>query len=379
MTRPIWVWNWGLIFSRLQSRRCRRPKSHLRWRNRNVLGETLEQRQLFAVDFCEPAIVAASIQTNGTSNDASSFHAGVTDIDATSALSGIGSMTNIGASFIVTTSLPVVSNVAVPNNPLITGNVNPIPTPVVTSSASTTHVSFSESPSTSASPTPEFSSPSMSPSPSPSGGSTSVSVSIGNASVTEGGGSASFPITLSGSSSATVSVDYSTGDGSATSSSDYSGSSGSVSFSAGETTQWISVGITDDNIQETVESFYVTLTSASGATISGSQGVGTITDNDSSVSSSSVSVSIGNASATEGGGPASFSITLSGSSSTSVSVNYNTIDGTATRRHAAFNREMPISISLKRWKRSLQAKLLHHYCQPNQQPLSLRHSSFTSP
>ena len=71
MTRPVWVWNWGLIFSRSQSRRCPRPQSHLRWRNRHVLGETLEQRQLLAVDFCEPAIVVASIQTNGTSNNAS--------------------------------------------------------------------------------------------------------------------------------------------------------------------------------------------------------------------------------------------------------------------------------------------------------------------
>ena len=147
----------------------------------------VEQRQLLAVDFCEPAIVVASIQTNGTSNNASGFQAGVTDIDATFAaqspvvnfigisptsdMSGIGSMTNIGASFIATTSLPVVSNLAVPNNPLITGIINPIPTPLATSSASTTNVSSSESPSASASPIPESSaspSPSTSASPSPS-------------------------------------------------------------------------------------------------------------------------------------------------------------------------------------------------------------------
>jgi hypothetical protein len=109
------------------------------------------------------------------------------------------------------------------------------------------------------------------------------SLTISNVSLTEGdSGSqlAVFTLTLSAASSNTVTVQYATADGTATAASDYVATSGSVTFAPGETQKTISVTVNGDTTYETDETFLVNLTNPSNATLSVSQGQGTIQNDD---------------------------------------------------------------------------------------------------
>jgi hypothetical protein len=53
-----------------------------------------------------------------------------------------------------------------------------------------------------------------------------------------------------------------------------------LSFSPGQTTKTVSVQVRNDTIVEANETFFVNLSSVSGAVISDSQGIGTILDDD---------------------------------------------------------------------------------------------------
>jgi hypothetical protein len=109
------------------------------------------------------------------------------------------------------------------------------------------------------------------------------SLSIGDVSVVEGNlGStdANFTVTLSPASAGPVTVSYATADGSATASSDYSAASGSLTFAPNETSKSITVPVNGDLDAEPNETFVVDLSNASDATISDSQGTGTIADDD---------------------------------------------------------------------------------------------------
>jgi surface adhesion protein len=107
------------------------------------------------------------------------------------------------------------------------------------------------------------------------------SLAIGNVTVNESAGTMTFTVTLSAASGQSVSVNYATGGGTATAGSDYTAASGTLTFNAGVTTQTITVAITDDTLTESSETFNVTLSGASNATIAGTGiGTGTIIDND---------------------------------------------------------------------------------------------------
>ena len=111
------------------------------------------------------------------------------------------------------------------------------------------------------------------------------SFSINDTSVNEGAGTITFTVTRSGDSSAIGTVSYAVATGTA-GTADYSASntsalSGTLSFAAGETSKTIVLNITNDNVYEGTEEFYVNLTNptgSAGATIADTQGVGTITD-----------------------------------------------------------------------------------------------------
>jgi len=103
--------------------------------------------------------------------------------------------------------------------------------------------------------------------------------SIGNASATEGG-TLSFTVTRSGAATGTYTVNYATANNSAVAGSDYNAASGTLTFTAAGS-QTVNISTIDDSTVESTETMYVNLSGASGgATISTSQGVGTITDND---------------------------------------------------------------------------------------------------
>src|SRR2546428_508148 len=156
-------------------------------------------------------------------------------------------------------------------------------------------------------------------------------LTFANVSVTEGDvGStpATFTITLSAASGKTVSVDYATADGTATSPADYTGTSGTLTFTPGQVTKTVSVPVVGDTLNEIDETFFVNLTVPVNATISDTQGLGTIQDDDAppSVSVTDVSVTEGDAGTTN----ASFVVSLSAASGKTITVDYATADGTAT-------------------------------------------------
>jgi hypothetical protein len=106
---------------------------------------------------------------------------------------------------------------------------------------------------------------------------------IDNVTVTEGNSgtlTASFTVTLSAVSGRTVTVNYATANVSATAGSDYVARSGTLTFTAGTSTQTIAITVNGDTTVEGNETFVVNLSGASNATISDTQGVGTIVNND---------------------------------------------------------------------------------------------------
>jgi hypothetical protein len=125
-------------------------------------------------------------------------------------------------------------------------------------------------------------------------------------------------------------VGYATGGGTATADVDYAARSGTLSFPAGATTRTISVPTIADGTTEPNETFEVTLTSPTNATIVRARGVATIVDDDVPLLPT---LSIDSVSVTEGTGVgtpvASFSVTLSAASSQSVLVSYRTLADSA--------------------------------------------------
>src|SRR5690606_32670401 len=136
-------------------------------------------------------------------------------------------------------------------------------------------------------------------------------LSINDVTVDEAAGTATFTVTLSAASGQTVTVNYATADDTATAGQDYTAAAGSLTFTPGQTTQTITVPITNDNIFEASENFNVVLSGATNAVISDATGVGSITDNDAAPTISTVS----GASVTEGGDLV-HTVTLSNESST---------------------------------------------------------------
>jgi hypothetical protein len=151
------------------------------------------------------------------------------------------------------------------------------------------------------------------------------SLSIDSVTVNEAAGTATFTVTLSAPSGQAVSVSYATSDGSAAAGSDYTAASGTLNFAAGVVSQTIVVPITNDATFELSETFAVTLSAPTSATIATPTGTGTILDND------TPTLAVSNASVTEGTSThAVFAITLSNPSTQATTVNLALADGTAT-------------------------------------------------
>jgi hypothetical protein len=157
------------------------------------------------------------------------------------------------------------------------------------------------------------------------------SLSIADASVTEGNtgtSDATFVVTLSAGSGQTVTVSYATANGSATVGSDYVNTSGTLTFPAGTTSQAVPVAVIGESMNETNETFSVTLSAAVNATIARSQAAGTIVNDDPvpTISVADLSVQEGNSGTTN----AVFTLTLSAASGQVVTVGSATAPGTAT-------------------------------------------------
>ena len=118
-------------------------------------------------------------------------------------------------------------------------------------------------------------------------------LSINNVSLAEGNSGTTafnFTVTLSAASATAVTVNYATSDGSANAGSDYSTTSGTLTFAPNVLTQTISVNAMGDTLIEGSETFVVTLTAPTNATLATAQGVGSIINDDTAVGSTVVPV-----------------------------------------------------------------------------------------
>jgi hypothetical protein len=151
------------------------------------------------------------------------------------------------------------------------------------------------------------------------------------------GGSVTIAVTLSNAASADVTVDYAVTGGSAINNPaagfDYTLVAGTLTFSAGQTSRNITVGITDDAVYEGSEDVDLNLTNAVGTsapTISGNTTHElTILDNE---VQPTISVTASTASVAEnvGAGGIVLSVTLTHATTQEVTASYATANGTAT-------------------------------------------------
>jgi hypothetical protein len=141
---------------------------------------------------------------------------------------------------------------------------------------------------------------------------------------------ATFTLSRSGDTTGSSSVRYATTDGgTATADSDFVAVAvTTVSFGPDETTKSVTVSVTGDVALEPDETFFVKLSSPSGATISDDEGKGIITNDDilPNLSVTDVAVVEGSASTVD----ATFTIIRSGDVSRSSSLRYGTAAGSAS-------------------------------------------------
>jgi len=164
-------------------------------------------------------------------------------------------------------------------------------------------------------------------------GATLPALQVGDVNITEGNSgttTAEFSVTLSTSSAATVTIDYTTSDMTATAPGDYQSKNGSLSFAPGETSKTVIVDVVADVIVELDETFRLTLSNPNNANLSNAVGVATITNDDIAALPTLQVENINIAEGNSGTTTAEFSVTLSANSASAVTVDYATSDTTAT-------------------------------------------------
>jgi subtilisin family serine protease len=142
--------------------------------------------------------------------------------------------------------------------------------------------------------------------------------------VSESGSSITIPVTRLGGTTGAATVNYATENGTAMAGSDYTAKSGTLSFSAGISTAYISVAITNDVLIESSETFRVMLSNPTGANLGvPNSAVVTIVDNDANIEFESTAYSV-----TEGGG-ITLKVRRIGNVSVPAQVKYATANGSA--------------------------------------------------
>jgi Calx-beta domain-containing protein len=151
-----------------------------------------------------------------------------------------------------------------------------------------------------------------------------VSVTEGNAGTT----TATFTVSTSAASGFALTFDWATAAGTATAGTDFVSATGSRTIAAGATSTTIAVTVNGDSVSEANETFTVTLSNPVNATIADGSGQGTIVDDD-----PLPTLSVNNASVTEGNTgttTATFTVSLSVASGKTVTFDWATTAGTAT-------------------------------------------------
>ncbi len=151
-----------------------------------------------------------------------------------------------------------------------------------------------------------------------------VSVAEGNTGETS---NAVFTVSLAEPSSQTITVNYRTIKRTAVEGADYVAASGQITFPPNTTSQTVNLQVSGDNLDETDETFVLSLSGAANAAIADAVGVGTILDNDAppTFSASNFSLTEGNSGISQAMIPA----VLSAASGKKVKIQFNTADLTA--------------------------------------------------
>jgi uncharacterized repeat protein (TIGR01451 family) len=162
-------------------------------------------------------------------------------------------------------------------------------------------------------------------------------ISIADAMVNEGNSgttNATFTVSLSAANGRDTTVHYATADGTATQPGDYTATSGDVTIPEGQTSKAVTVPVKGDTTFESDESFTVTLSAPTdatiGATIADGEGTGTIVNDD---SSPGPALSIGDATIAEGNAGTvnqTFTVSTAVTSSSPISFTYTTSNATAS-------------------------------------------------
>ncbi|MCI0537697.1 MAG: hypothetical protein L0Z50_20985, partial [Verrucomicrobiales bacterium] len=125
-----------------------------------------------------------------------------------------------------------------------------------------------------------------------------ITLHVSDAAVVEGDGTdvqAVFTVTLTGTPTKPVTVNYATANRTAVAAEDYVAQNGILRFQLGQTLQTISVPVRGDLLDEPEEQFELNLSAPVEATLSDARGIATITDNDPpSISIDHVQVTEGN-------------------------------------------------------------------------------------
>jgi hypothetical protein len=157
------------------------------------------------------------------------------------------------------------------------------------------------------------------------------SISIGDQTFAEGDAGLrqfDFIVSMSATSGQPISVNYATADVTATASQDYLATSGTLTFQPGDIAKHVIVSVSGDTAIEDDETFTVTLTSPTFATLADPQAIGTIQNDD---TPSSMAITAGaRAEGDNDQDSVAFTVTLSAASTQTVTVNYATANGTAT-------------------------------------------------
>ena len=158
-------------------------------------------------------------------------------------------------------------------------------------------------------------------------------ITINDVSVVEGTqvqSVAKFTVSLNAASEKDVSVQFELQPGTASPNTDYGNFSSTVNFPIGVVSQTITVGIAQDNVFETDETFFVNLGNAVNATIGDALGQGTIVNDDSqpTIAIAATAFRIEGAAGTSNSAP--FEVRLSNPSHQTITVAFATADGSAT-------------------------------------------------
>lgn len=141
------------------------------------------------------------------------------------------------------------------------------------------------------------------------------------------GATANFTVTLSAPTNHRTKINYSTTNGTAEGGSDYTTTSGTLTLEPGVTSGIISIPVSDDNLDEDDETFTLNITSSPGIVTHGTSTV-TIVDNDPPPSAAIADVST--TEGTFGNKVVSFTVTLSAASGKTITVAYATAPDTAS-------------------------------------------------